>query len=262
MAFFPIAHTSKAAGYTTLHNFPPNNWEPIVNLKKTVWAIYSDGYKWVTVELDNIEIGASKTYYYTDILKRQSEKGNPLVLLQFRKTPLPKTLMTLPKHEFIYSKTPEWRATVGFSLNQAQTSYQGEINPFPPKATLLTFHPFIQYNETENHFLFFNLESEPKFREADIEIYEANSKKFISKIKVTSNSCTRIPLDRYGFSREDLPVFLSRSMGGIPFGFGVSKKGDMLSLEHTHPPASFAVHGERFTVQKEIKRKWLKLLNP
>ncbi len=262
MAFFPLANTSKASGYTTLHNFPPNNWEPSVDCKKTVWAIYSDGYKWITNELDEIEIGASNTYHYCDILKGQRKNGNPLVLFQFRKTPLPKTLTTLPKHEFIYNNTPEWRATVGFSLNQAQTSYQGEINPFPPIATLLTFHPFIQYNEIENHFLFFNLENDPKYREAHIEIYEANSKKFIDKIKVISNSCNRIPLDGYDFSREDLPVFISRSMGGIPFGFGVSKKGDMLSLEHTHPPASFAVHGERFKVQGEIKRQWLTILNP
>ena len=28
-----------------------------------------------------------------------------------------------------------------------QTSYQGEINPFPQKASLLTFHPFIQYEK-------------------------------------------------------------------------------------------------------------------
>ena len=154
MAFFPIANTSKALGYTTLHNFPTNNWEPIVNIKKSVWAIYSDGIKWITIELDNLEIGDSKTYYYDDIIKKQNKKVNPLILLQFRKTSLPGKLKTLPKHEFIYNSTPEWRATVGFSLNQAQTSYQGEINPFPPMATLLTFHPFIQYNETENHFLF------------------------------------------------------------------------------------------------------------
>ena len=34
----------------------------------------------------------------------------------------------------------------------------------------------------------------------------------------------------------------------------------MLSLEHTHPPASFAVHGERFKVQAEIKKQWFNAL--
>jgi hypothetical protein len=51
-------------------------------------------------------------------------------------------------------------------------------------------------------------------------------------------------------------------MAGIPFGFGISKEKKMLSLEHTHPPASFVVHGKRFLVQKEIKQKWFDLLKP
>ena len=49
-------------------------------------------------------------------------------------------------------------------------------------------------------------------------------------------------------------------MAGIPFGFAISKDKKMLSLEHTHPPASFVVHGQRFMVQKEIKRKWFSVL--
>ena len=40
-----------------------------------------------------------------------------------------------------------------------------------------------------------------------------------------------IPLDKYDFSPDELPVFLCRSMAGIPFGFGISKNGEMLSLE-------------------------------
>ena len=49
-------------------------------------------------------------------------------------------------------------------------------------------------------------------------------------------------------------------MAGIPFGFGISKNEMMLSLEHTHPPASFVVHGDRFKVQGEIKKKWFSIL--
>ena len=46
------------------------------------------------------------------LLKRKS----PLILLQFRNSS-PKTLDTLPPHEYIYNKVPEWRATVGFYLD-------------------------------------------------------------------------------------------------------------------------------------------------
>ncbi len=50
-------------------------------------------------------------------------------------------------------------------------------------------------------------------------------------------------------------------MAGIPFGLAVSHNKQMLSLEHTHPPASFAVHGSRFKVQGEIKKQWFTILN-
>ena len=260
MAFFPLANTSKAAGYCTLHNYPPNNWEPIEQCPKYVWAIYSDGKNWITKNLGQLGIGESKTYCYDQIIQRDDSNSHTLILLQFRKTPLAKRLSVLPDHEFSYNKIPEWRATVGFSINQAQTSYQGEINPFPPKASLLTFHPFIQYQKVNNFLLFFNVEKSPIFREEEIEIFEANTKSFIDKIKIRNNSANLIPLDSYDFSAYQLPVFVCRSMAGIPLGLGVSEDEKMLSLEHTHPPASFAVHGERFKVQAEIKRQWFNAL--
>ena len=60
MAFFPLANTKKANGYCTLHNYSPNNWEPITKSEKEVWAIYSDGEKWRTKYLDKINAGESK----------------------------------------------------------------------------------------------------------------------------------------------------------------------------------------------------------
>lgn len=262
MAFFPLANSAKADGYCTLHNYPPNDWEPTKNCAKTVWAIYSNGHKWITKELDVLEVGSSKTYFYADILSVLALDYIPLILLQFRKSPLQKELEELPGHEFTYHKVPEWRATVGFSLNQAQTSYQGEINPFPSKASLLTFHPFIQYNEIDNYLLFMNAEKSPFFRSAHIEIYDSLTKKFMDKVAVKSNQINEMPLNHYGFKEDQLPVFICRTMAGIPFGFGVSKDKKMLSLEHTHPPASFAVHGNRFAIQGKIKQQWFDILKP
>lgn len=261
MPFFPLANTSKAAGYCTLHNYPPNNWEPIEQCPKYVWAIYSDGKNWITKNLGQLEIGESKTYCYDQIIQAEDSNTQALILLQFRKTPLAKRLSILPDHEFSYNKIPEWRATVGFSINQAHTSYQGEINPFPPKASLLTFHPFIQYQKVNNFLLFLNVEQSPIFREEEIEIFEGNTKSFIGKIKIRNNSANLIPLDSYDFFADQLPVFVCRSMAGIPFGLAVSHNKQMLSLEHTHPPASFAVHGARFKVQGEIKKQWFTILN-
>ena len=261
MSFFPLINTSCANGFTTVHNFSPNNWEKVNNNSKTVWAIFSSDNKWKTKKLDTLRYGTSKTYYYNDLLKKLDCKSQPIILLQFRNSPLADTLDYLPNHEFNYTKRPDWRSTVGFDISGSQTSYQGEIYPFPPKASLLTFHPFIQFEKTDNYFLFINVENSPVIRKSTIEIYNANSKSFIDKVEIINNNSNLIELNKYGFSPTDLPVFISRSMAGIPFGLGISVDKKMLSLEHTHPPASFAVHGQRFMVQSEIKKQWFNWLN-
>ena len=256
MAFFPLVSLLDTEGYCTIHNFPSNNWEKSDKDNKTVWALYSNGNQWVSKSLGLIKSGESKTFYYKDLGLSYSVLCSPIVFLQLRKTPLPPYLDQLPDQEITLTKVPQWRASVGFSLNQAQTSYQGEINPFPKKASLLTFHPFIQYNTIKNYFVFFNLEKSPVFRKGTIEIYNSYSKKFIDKIEVKSCHASVIEIDQYNFDKDDLPVFISRDMAGIPFGFGIAEDKTMLSLEHTHPPASFVVHGERFRVQNEIKKQW------
>ena len=260
MAFFPLIKTKHLDGFCVLHNFSTNNWEPFVPSKKNVWAIYSDGEKWVTKFVDEIDIGFSRKYFYSDVYQGELKGAPSLILLQFRKSDISGNLKELPSHEFIFNKVPEWRSTVGFTLNKSETSYQGEIEPFPQKASLLTFHPFIQYRNINNYFLFLNIEKYPSYREEEIEIFEANSKKLIDKVKVKNNSANLIDLNKYNFSPNQLPVFICRLMAGIPFGLGIQKNQKMLSMEHTHPPASFVIHGDRFKVQREIKRRWFNIL--
>lgn len=259
MAFFPLPKVFNAKGFCTVHNFPPNQWELDINSKKQLWAIYSNGIEWLTEKIDDFKLGESKTYYFNDFNNLKYNEAS-LILLQFRKTPLEKKLKTLPEHEFSYTKIPEWRASVGFQIRDSQTSYQGEINPFPSTASLLTFHPFIQFNKVKNYLLVFNVEKSPLSRSAFLEIYNSENKNLIDKVTIQNNSTNIINLDKYNFSSTDLPLFACRNMAGIPFGFAISKDEKMLSLEHTHPPASFVVHGQRFMVQKEIKRKWFSVL--
>ena len=73
------------------------------------------------------------------------------------------------------------------------------------------------------------MEKSPIFREEEIEIFEGNTKSFIGKIKIRNNSANLIPLDLYNFSADQLPVFVCRSMAGIPLGLGVSEDEKMLS---------------------------------
>lgn len=260
MSFFPLLNIKDSKGYCTVHNFSPNNWERTSREDKDLWGIFSDGDKWKTRFISNLKYGESKTVCYDEFNLNYNHSCSPIVILQLRKTPLTEYIEKLPLHEFKYTKTPEWRATVGFKYLNTSTSYQGEINPFPKTASLLTFHPFIQYNEIENYLVFINLEANPQFRYSNIEIYNSNNLKFIDEIKIRNNSTNVIPLNHYGFKPEELPAFICRDMAGIPFGFGLNTNAPMLSLEHTHPPSSLTVHGNRFKSQKNIKTKWFNIL--
>lgn len=260
MAFFPLPNINEVNGFCEVHNYPPNDWENASAGPKYLWGIYSNGKKWITKEICSLNVGESRRVEYKYFNLKNYKSNSPLVVLQMREKSLEKYIDELPKHEFFYTKSPEWRATVGFKFRNSETSYQGEINAFPQKASLLTFHPFIQYNNIENYFVFMNLESTPMFRSSKIEIYNSNDKKLIDIVDVKSNSTNIIPLDKYNIKQDQLPVFICRNMAGIPFGFGLNRSAPMLSLEHTHPPASFVVHGNRFETQKIIKTNWFNIL--
>ena len=78
-----------------------------------------------------------------------------------------------------------------------------------------------------------------------LEIYNSENKKLIDKVTIQNNSTNIIKLDKYNFNSTDLPLFACRNMADSVW-FAISKDKKMLSLEHTHPPASFVVHGQRF----------------
>jgi hypothetical protein len=65
-----------------------------------------------------------------------------------------------------------------------------------------------------------------------------------------------IALDDLGLNAEDLPLIICRDMAGIPLYFSRKSDGAFMSLEHTHPPASFVVHGSRWEAQKLLKKHW------
>ena len=105
-----------------------------------------------------------------------------------------------------------------------------------------------------------NLEKFPESRKAVVEIYDAHSKKLLKIQSAYSNQINIVSLNDMGFNEQNLPVIICREMAFIPLYFSSYKLGEMLSLEHTHPPASFVVHGNRFGAQKQIKEYWFSQL--
>lgn len=266
MSYFPLFNIGESSGFVSIPNFAPTDWKPFPNQTRYLHAFRLGLDKWECRFVEELKKGDFGTYKTSDfeVVNTKTKDGvevaeytlfvlNDKIIKDHTFNELPQS--TLPK------TTPEWRATIGFRNKDSQVSYQGEINPFPSKASLLTFHPFIQYQDIRNYFVFLNLESNPKHRWVDLRIYSNKSKSFIANYQVRNNAANIIYLDNLGIQPDDLPIFTTDSMAGIPFGFGVSQSTSMLSLEHTHPPASLTLHGDRWLAQKTIKKNWSLYIN-
>lgn len=236
-------------------NFSPNNWEAPRHGDQLVNVTWLSGDVWLTECLGVLAVGAVRTITAQDLAGRVP--GDALPLLSLTRTPPRARSDALPKLDTMRTMVPNWRATLGLSTDQGQTSYQGELDPFPPQGTLLTFGPFLQFGPgVENHLLLLNIEVSPVSRMAELEIYDADGPTLRGKFGVRSNSETIIPLDGLGFGPGDLPLFICRGMAAVPLYFSRTGDGACLSLEHTHPPASLVVLGKRWEAQKILKNRW------
>lgn len=262
MSFYPMFNIYNNQGFVQLSNFPPNNWEKVIGGDKDLFSFQTNGKHWEVNSLGVICQDQFKSFQSIDfsLLGHQTIDGvriEELLLIDMRNDKIPASILELPKSSLPSTIWPEWRATIGFKSEHSRVSYQGEIVPFPPKASMLTFHPFIQFEDINNYFVFLNIESSAIHRWAEVEIYLSRTGKKIDSKKIRNNAANIFPLDEYGFTPEDLPVFYCKSMAGIPFGFGKSNTSGMLSLEHTHPPGSLTLHGNRMHAQRDIKVDWV-----
>ena len=258
--FYPLIKLDNFQGSTTIHNYPPNNWERIDFSDKYIYLIWSEDNIWKTYLINTL-----KKYESIEIstLNLPNEFfSNKIAFLYPSTLVLNDTLEELPSEINFNTITPTWRATIGIESDKTKVSYQGEIEPFPEKASLLTFHPFLQFDNFENFLLIINLIKKPNIIESNLEIFNGFKGEFIDSQIIKTNSATLLPLNKYNFKKSDLPFFINRTSSAIPFGFGYNIDKSILSLEHTHPPASLVLHGNRIIIQSQIKSKWFnKLIN-
>ena len=265
MSFYPLFNINENKGFVTLANFSPNNWEKVYEILLYALSYRTNGEKWQIDNLGTMVENELRVFEAPNFASLHAEEHNgtrieELVLLEFRLNMLANQVDELPASILPATHWPESRATIGFKSENSRVSYQGEINPTPPKSSLLTFHPFIQFDDIHNYFIFVNIEKAPQHRWSEMEIFHSQTGKKIDSKKIRNNAANIIKLDEYGFTPDNLPVFYCKSMAGIPFGFGQSISTGMLSLEHTHPPASLTLHGNRLFSQRDIKMAWVKHL--
>lgn len=261
MSFYPILKAAGAQGWTTLCNFSSNNWEITRRCDQLVNVTWRSNDGWITKNLAVLAPNAVLTVTARDVANLVPDDALPLLSLTL--TAPPATSAILPKLDVLQTTVPAWRASLGVSTAQAQTSYQGEVDPFPPQGSLLAFGPFLQFGaDVENYLILLNIENSPVRRTEKLEIYDADGLKLRGKFDVCNNEANNVPLDGLGFGPSDLPLFICRGMAAIPLFFSRTADGAFLSLEHTHPPASLVVHGKRWEAQKMLKNRWFAKVAP
>ena len=255
MSFFPVLAAPGCTGHTTLYNFPPNNWEDGRKERRLVNLTWAEEGAWRSVMLDELDFGAINAYTRTDVAAYVPDDALPL--LSLASTPFPECSEDLPLG-MRGTNMPHWRATLGLVSPLASTCYQGELDPFPAPGSLLTFAPFMQFgDDIENYLLFVNLEKSAKARTSIVEIYDsAAPTQCHGSFEVCNNAISVVSLDGVGIGPENLPIIVSKNMSGIPLYFSKTVDGACLSLEHTHPPASYVIHGKRWDAQKLLKNDW------
>ena len=250
--------TPNLNGFCDLVYESPNNWENRIHKPISLYLLWSNGNRWLSKKISEMNYGDEIRLVTKDIDEKCLATG--LALIYPSLEPIEPELSTLPSRKVWYSEIPAWRNTSGFYNEFTQVSYQSDIEPLPSKASLLTFHPFIQFGDVINNLLVLNVTNDPKIQSGKISMFNSFDKSFVADTLISTNSLTTIPLDVYSFKPTDLPVFYSPEIAGIPFGLGIAKSGKMLSLEHTHPPASLVLHGNRRAIQGKIKKSWIEKL--
>lgn len=256
--FFPILAAPGCSGWTTVFNFPPNDWEDSIRIDRYLNVTWSDGVAWNSYAICKLKYGEVMRIDRHSLLKNIPEHA--LALLSLTQDKLPNISDSLDMGSMPSTGYPNWRGSIGLRSNtgNSEVSFQGEIAPFPTPGSLLTFGQFQQFHpKIENYLLLVNAEKSPKFRPGLLEVRTAASpQKLISSIPLQSNSITCINLSDLILNKVDLPLFICKGMSAIPLYFSRTNDGFSLSLEHSHPPAATVMSKGMFDAQKYLKNLW------
>jgi hypothetical protein len=259
MSYYPIISAPGCLGRTTLFNYPPNDWESKSKPRKLVNLTWSHHHRWHSLVVDDLAFGAAKSYQYSDFSAYLPEFSLPLLSLTTK--PLPDLTELLPISSHI-THIPSWRATIELFTSHSSTSYQGELDPFPAPGSLLSFSPLLQIADSlQNFVLLLNLERSPIRRTSALRIFNSiSSPQLLGEFEIASNAVTSLCLDNLGLTPQHLPVTICTEMSAIPLFLSMERSGACLSLEHSHPPASYVVHGRRWEAQRFLKSRWFSRL--
>lgn len=254
MTFYPFLRNNVFKAQLDLHCFTPNSSQPLRTQKLNLYIAWSDGICWQTRFLYEINNNES-VRISNSLIDLFDVPQDRLILIFFSELILPNTLSSLFNVSFNFKSLPVWRATISLIANpKVSSSYQGEIDCFRPKSTFLSFSYLYQPNLI-NYLFFLNLQATPSIDEHTLSISSCITPSITSSVNVRTNTLNIVPLDKY-IMENSLYSLSSQYLSGIPIFISTDQNKRFLSMEHTHPPASSFVHGNRWMLQSKLKANW------
>ena len=261
MSFFPLIRLPGVRGWTTVYNFSPNNFEAHKDKIRFANISWSDGSVWHHKLIQTLQ-----PRDYLTIDEKQLPESVPvesLPIISLTQNILPDQTFTLEPIKTEHSILPAWRGTIGItSSNGSKSSYQGEIDPFPNNGSCLTFNYLIQNSEyCKTILLLLNIESQPAWRPAQVEVrHSLPPHDLLLSFELMTNRINILNLPK-NVSDDPNVVIFCREASCIPIFMSCNEEMTQLSFEHSHPPASSVVHGNRFAAQKLMKTYWFSKLS-
>tara|TARA_B100001063_G_C16776446_1_gene565844 strand:- start:3857 stop:4645 length:789 start_codon:yes stop_codon:yes gene_type:complete len=239
--------------YVTIHNFHPFPLSFGWPSRRFIYLVFSYLNVWNCVFLETLRPSNSLSLDYRDIFEYlPSSDISPFILLttdslnerldSLNEIPTPSSL-------------PAWRSTISISKGQSSTSFQGECPIFKPNRPLLSFTPFIQGSGSDNYFYLVNLTDSPVAYDSELNVYDpTHPKQLLASFPVSTNSCNPIFLDDT-LSEYTSLIFHCPKITGVPIF--LSTDGTNLSMEHTHPAASFTIGlDNRINISRVTALNW------
>ena len=261
MSFYPILRVPGFHASVTLYNYSPNNFECSQSRYRHAYVSWANGKYWTNQQIGTLGPGESFVISQNDLPALVPAESQPFVFIC--NDILSHQTSNIGKIETPCTSLPAWRATISLEFKDiSKTSYQGEIDPFPESGTCLTFNYLTQQDSTiETWLIALNLIKPPLLKQAEIKFFDpAHSPAPIHQELMHTNGINSFLLPQDISQNENIVITCEES-SFVPLFFSHNQDRTQLSLEHTHPPASSAIYGDRFKAQKIIKHNWMSHLS-
>ena len=238
-----------------LFNKPPSKtWSKEKLYNVNVHVFYSDGIKWkfhyfktikkndyLTINKDELPIDFQNKSVFISLNKDKISDSSKLI------------------NENYMNSIPAWRANIKLKSKSTACSYQGEIpsSLTEKNLSLVSCSPMVQLEKNINtYFYLVNLNSNPSKIKFKINVLNKN-KEIVYTDNFYTNTINILNLKNIITNlNEKMYIFTSKDKGGVPIYFSKNDTNTSLSLEHTHPPTEYTIHGNRIFFQKEKKNFW------